>query len=135
VTDPNNENFCAPENVNIDFPPTDQWIRIAVQYYSNHGQTYDVHPNVKIFCNSALSAELGSVGYSPEAPVTFSAFEGAGSLLNRFWMVADVVFKRDECTNTCIVKPLYSDAGARTPLLTNAQAAGGSFGPAYPPLP
>src|SRR5678815_3955563 len=47
VTDPNDDQFCAPENINIDYPPVDQWLRIGVHYYSNHELTYDVHPTIK----------------------------------------------------------------------------------------
>lgn len=28
-TDPNDPDFCAPENINIDFPPTEKWTRIG----------------------------------------------------------------------------------------------------------
>ena len=135
VTDPNDGEFCAPENVNIDFPPNDQWIRIGVHYYSSHGLNYDVHPIIKIFCDGALAGELGSAGYYvPETPVTFAPFDGDG-LSNRFWVVADVAFKHDECTKQCIVKPIYSDKAGKTPFFTNADAAVATFAPAYPPLP
>ena len=29
VTDPTSSNFCAPENINIDYPPKNEWIRIS----------------------------------------------------------------------------------------------------------
>ncbi len=32
ITDPNNSDFCTPENINIDFPPVDEWTRIGVHY-------------------------------------------------------------------------------------------------------
>ncbi|MFO0756129.1 MAG: hypothetical protein U0359_06540 [Byssovorax sp.] len=135
VSDPNDSQFCAPENINVDFPPNDQWIRIGVHYYSSHGLNYDVHPTVKIFCNGALAGELGSAGYyMPETPVTFAPFDGSG-LSNRFWVVADVAFKHDQCTDTCIVKPVYSSPGDKTPFFTNADSAVNTFAPAYPPLP
>jgi hypothetical protein len=70
----------------------------------------------------------------PETPVTFSSFDGDG-LSNRFWMVADVAFKHDECTDLCVVKPIYSDPSQKTPFFTNADAATSSFAPAYPALP
>jgi hypothetical protein len=138
LTDPNDDNFCTPENINVDFPPDKQWTRIGVHYYGNHGETYDVHPNVKIFCNGALSAELGSSGYyEPEAAVTFSSADGedVGST-NRFWVVADVAFVNDKCGKTfCNVKPIYSDPVAKTPFYLLDETATNGFAPPYPPLP
>jgi hypothetical protein len=127
--------FCAPENVNVDFPPNKQWFRIGVHYYSSHGLTYDVHPDVKIFCNGALTGQLGSAGYyKPQTPITFSPFDGDG-ITHRFWMVADVAFKKDQCSNMCIVKPIYSDGIQKTPFFTNDDAAVQTFAPAWPPPP
>src|SRR5262249_37606897 len=51
ITDPNDFSFCTPENVNIDFPPTDAWMRVGVHYYSNHQLTYDLHPRIAVWCN------------------------------------------------------------------------------------
>jgi hypothetical protein len=138
VVDVNNSDFCAPENMNIDFPPKDEWIRIGVHYFSAQFQEYDVHPTVKIFCNGALTAELGPTGYyTPDSPITFPTYDGASiSLDNRFWLVADVAFKESTCGSIgCVVKPLFSDPTTKTPFLTFASAAEASFGPPYPPLP
>src|SRR6185436_18439117 len=63
ISDPNDFDFCAPENVNVDFPPKSVWTRVAAHYYSSHGFSYAVHPTVKIFCDGALAAELGPTGY------------------------------------------------------------------------
>lgn len=140
VSDPDNLDFCAPENINVDFPPKSQWFRVGVHYYDNHSKAYDVHPVVKIFCDGALSAELGSKGYyDPETPITFKSGDGAGLAVgNRFWMVADVAFRSDQgqcATKGCVVKPLYSNEATRTPVLTYDDIAEMSFGPAYPPAP
>src|SRR5262249_8421850 len=79
INDPNNPMFCAPENINIDFPPDKTWTRIGVHYYSSHMLGYDVHPDVKIFCNGALTGQLGSTGYyNGQMSVTFSPFDGDG---------------------------------------------------------
>ncbi|HRI70448.1 MAG TPA: hypothetical protein PK156_39725 [Polyangium sp.] len=140
IMNPDNSRFCAPENINIDFPPRNEWFRIGVHYYSDNGLTYDVHPVVKVFCDGALAAELGSTGYyTPETPITFVS--GEGSKLptgNRFWMVADVAFRTrvGECDTTgCVVKPLYADPKVRTPLLTYDKIAATAFGPPYPAPP
>lgn len=136
VTNVNSLNFCAPENINIDFPPQKEWTRIAVHYYSSHGKDYDVHPAVKVFCNGALTAELGPTGYyDPEFPVTFAPYDGeSGASDNRFWMVADVAFKESKCGGIgCVVKPVYSDPVTKTPMFTFAFAAEQDFGPPMPP--
>jgi len=140
ITDPDDTNFCAPENINVDYPPKSQWFRVGVHYYENHSKTYDVHPIVKIFCDGALTAELGSKGYyDPETPITFTSGDGASLPVgNRFWLVADVAFRAGdgECAaKGCVVKPLYSDEATRTPILTSASSAESNFGPAYPPPP
>ncbi len=56
---PTTPTSARPENINVDYPPDKQWFRVGVHYYCNHGETYAVHPEVKIFCNGALSADLG----------------------------------------------------------------------------
>jgi hypothetical protein len=140
VLDVESELFCAPENVNIDYPPKNQWTRIGVHYYSSHALSYDVHPRIKVFCDGALAAELGPAGYyDPEAPITFMPSDGSGSGAgNLFWLVADVVFLDSECgTKSCVVQPLYSNPAAKTPLFItdNIAESNGGFGPDYPPLP
>jgi hypothetical protein len=139
ITDPNSYSFCTPENINIDYPPTGKWVRVGVHYYSSHGLNYDVHPEIKIFCNGALAADLGPAGYyMPETPVTFEPSDGAGLGGNRFWMVADVAFSDDKCGKTlCTVKPIYSDQAQKTPFFTidDAATTPGNFAPPYPPAP
>ena len=128
-TDPGDPDFCNPENINVDFPPLDTWTRIAVHYYpftSTAGTP--VHPNIKIYCNAALAAELGSGGFgNPEAPLTWHL----SSDEDQIWYAADVKFAKDECSNTCTVKPIYvnGDTTAKQPVY---QGTYGGFGPAYP---
>ncbi|HVY48149.1 MAG TPA: hypothetical protein VHB21_19810, partial [Minicystis sp.] len=142
VTDPNDSEFCVPENINIDFPPKGQWTRIGVYYYSSHGVTYDVHPEIKVYCNGALAADLGSTpdpndpnsrqpaGFA--TPVTFHPAQGSAT----FWEVADVIFPDSQCSNTqCVVQPLYGDSMNTTPYFTPGGMANQSFGPPYPPAP
>ncbi|APR85141.1 Hypothetical protein A7982_10490 [Minicystis rosea] len=137
VTDPNGKSFCTPENINIDYPPKDKWTRIGVHYYHNHGLNYDVHPEIKIFCNGALAAHLGNAGYyDPETPVTFEPSDGATLGGNLFWAVADVAFTDDKCGKSfCKVQPIYSDPVQKTPFFTIDNAAGATFAPAYPAAP
>lgn len=137
ISDVNDSNFCAPENINIDFPPKNQWVRIGVHYFGSHGLSYDVHPRVKVYCNGALAAELGPQGYyDPEAPITFIPSDGEGLAGNRFWMVADVAFVDSKCGNKgCVVQPLYTDPVAKTPVFTLEGAAENGVGPDYPSLP
>lgn len=137
ILDVNDDTFCAPENINIDYPPKNEWTRIGVHYFGSHGLTYDVHPRVKVFCNGALAAELGPTGYySPDAPITFIPSDGDGIAGNRFWMVADVAFVDSKCGNKgCVVQPLYTDPVAKTPVLMLEGAAETTIGPDYPPTP
>jgi hypothetical protein len=134
VSDPNDAAFCTPENVNIDYVPQGPWTRVGVHYYNNHGQTYDVHPRVRIFCDGALAGELGPAGfYVPESPVTFAPDDGANVGGNRFWLVADVQYQVGAYGSYCTVQPLYADAANLTPFLTLDSNAIADFGPAYPP--
>lgn len=133
VTDVESLQFCVPENINVDFPPPDKWIRIGVHYFSAHGYTGQIKPVVKIFCDGVLSAELGKHGfYTPESEVVWTDAED-----DRFWPVADVVFKKDQCSSTCIVQPIYADDQIKQPIFETSQALGTTyaFGPAYPPVP
>lgn len=134
ISDPTHGQFCVPENVNIDFPPLGKWMRIGVHYFSNGGQTSDVHPEVRVFCHGKLAAQLGSKGYySPSKAVSFAPSDGAGSG-NRFWSVADVAFATDACGKPyCTVAPIYADASTRTPFFGTDTTAALSFVPAYPP--
>jgi len=132
VTDSQSSSFCNPENINIDYPPKNQWTRIGVHYYSGFSVDYNLHPTVKIFCDGQLAAELGPNGfYDPAAPVQFLP-AGAG---DRFWLVADVLFPDDECSTGCVVEPLYTDPAAKTPILTEVGIVQQSVGPGYPPVP
>jgi hypothetical protein len=148
IVDPNDVEFCAPENTNIDYPPLNQWVRIGVHYYNNHKQTYDVHPEVKVFCNGALSADLGPQGYyaggdagagddAGAQPVTFHALDGTSlDGGNIFWIVADVAFTTDSCgRTTCVVQPIYTDPVAVTPYLTLDTLAEDNFQPPWPAPP
>jgi hypothetical protein len=138
ITNPDSPMWCGPENVNVDYPTTYQWFRIGVHYYYNHGRTYNVHPEIKIFCNGALSGDLGPHNYyNPETPVTFEPADGVGTGTgNRFWIVADVAFVNDSCGNaTCLVQPIYSDPTNKTPFFTIDTAAIATFAPPGPPPP
>ncbi len=138
IGDVDDTSFCAPENVNVDYPPKNEWTRVGVHYYSSHGLSYDVHPRIKVFCNGALAAELGPAGYyDPESPVTFVPSDGEGGFSgNRFWLVADVMFVDSECgTKSCVVQPIYTDPVGKTPLFLTDNIAESSFGPDYPPPP
>ncbi len=142
ITDPNDANFCSPENINIDFPPKGAWTRVGVYYYGSHGHAYDIHPEVKIYCNGALAADLGSIadtsdptmrdtsGY--DSPVTFHPNQGGVA----FWEVGDVIFPDGACATTqCTVQPLYTDPTTKTPVVVPGGQANGNFGPPYPPIP
>ncbi|MBL8739580.1 MAG: hypothetical protein JNK04_00755, partial [Myxococcales bacterium] len=123
--------FCAPENINMDYPPKNEWIRIGVHQFSHFTAT-TVLPNVKIFCNGALAADLGTLGFN--APFDWTAAE-AGN--DEIWLVADVLFVDDQCNGSqCIVQPLYTDMNLQTPVVVPVDFSGNApNGPAYPPIP
>ncbi|NUP11703.1 MAG: hypothetical protein HOW73_37125 [Polyangiaceae bacterium] len=127
-TDPTSGSYCAPENINIDFPPKNEWIRIGVHHYSNFYSGGNlVKPNVKIFCDGQLASDLGPVGFA--SPIQWST-----SHEDNMWLVADVLFREDECVKECIVQPLYSNDQNAPVDLTTAQHSTQN-GPPYPPLP
>ena len=102
ITNPKNQSFCAPENINVDYPPAGQWIRVGVDYYSDHGNMADFHPQIQIYCNGGLSADLGHdtdterqhdpVGLQRARHVPGGSGSGADSGSSVFWLVADVLF-------------------------------------------
>jgi hypothetical protein len=135
VTDPADSSFCTPENINVDFPPKDQWFRVGVHFYGQTSQAEDILPTVKIFCDGKLAGEVGAVGYhDPEAPFVWTAADE-----DKFWLVGDVLFKDDGCVKECVLQPLYSDAVQKTPFVENTSGSifsqTAAFGPAYPPMP
>jgi hypothetical protein len=132
ITDPQDLNFCAPENTNVDIPPQDKWIRIGVHYYPGTS-TYTgiIHPNVKIYCEGHLAAELGAHGFfNPETPIAWPF-----SQVDQFWSVADVRFHKDQCSNLCEVKPIYAgnDTTTRQPVYASESTVSTVFQPPYPP--
>ncbi|MBL4636756.1 MAG: hypothetical protein JKY56_23095 [Kofleriaceae bacterium] len=131
VTDPQSNDFCVPENSNIDSPPTDEWMRVAVHYYSNNLQTYDVHPRIKIYCDGRLAGDLGPTGFGTQE-VSF-----APSFDDGYWLAADILFPSaaGDCTApACIVRPLHADSVSRDPVFLPTQAKT-TFGPDYAPVP
>lgn len=129
ITDPNSGSFCAPENINVDFPPQNEWHRIGVHYYPGTS-TYNgiVTPTVKIFCDGALAAVLG-----PQDSLTYATLNSASDE-DKMWMVADVLFRDDGCVKECVVEPLHA-AGTSNPILQTKSTYTSQFLPAYPPIP
>ncbi|HKJ16071.1 MAG TPA: hypothetical protein VJ984_01815 [Xanthomonadales bacterium] len=127
VTDPQDSSFCNPEVSNIDYPPNDEWTRIAVHYFDNGGESVDIHPQVTVACRGQSPTVLGPTGY--DQPVTFPAADG-GDL---FWIVADALFHRDPVSGAslCVVRPLYADEMLQTPILITVAEAQISVGPNY----
>lgn len=97
VTDPNDERYCAPENINVDVPILGMPYRVMVNYFKGSRAT---HPTVNIYCGSALR---GSFGTDPFVTLQHSGSNGAES---DNWYVADVVFYEAECGIDCRVYPL-----------------------------
>jgi hypothetical protein len=134
ITDPNTTGGCVPELIDVDYPPTDTWMRIGVHYYSSHGITYDVHPTVKVYCGGHIAAVLGQFD-QPPGPLTFAPTDGAGSPeANTFWVAADVRFPSDPCgRGACEVAPIYTAPMFAEAYLETGQVAAHDLGPPYPP--
>ncbi|MFO0555281.1 MAG: hypothetical protein U0271_43295 [Polyangiaceae bacterium] len=129
VLDVANPSFCAPENINIDYPPASTWTRVAVHYFlANSTFTGPVTPTVKIWCDAELAAELGPAGYS--APVTLTGPQS----YDKVWHVADVAMVDDECGRRCVVRPLHL-SGGEDPIITSRAQAELGFTPDYLPAP
>ena len=128
VSNVDDSEFCAPENINVDYPPFEEWMRIGAYYYLDWGfASAPVHPTVKIYCNGRLAGDFGS-NYAQ--PVTFTNADSS----SKYWLVADVKFIDDACDpSACTVVPLFGDPGSTTPYLSTASTLSGSFGPPYPP--
>ena len=104
-TNPQANDFCAPENINIDNPVLGQPYRVMVNYYSRHAVSIESQVGVSIYCGGNLRA---SFGYDPIMLFT-AADGGSGGLFggsgddNVMWEVADVVFYNTECGLDCNV--------------------------------
>ena len=136
VTDPSEFDFCAPENINVDYPPDGQWMRLGVHYFEFEGSTPGwssfqgtVTPVVKIFCNGALAAVIGEEGFGDGT----QPMQLVNTDKGKMWVVADVLFNNDECVSECIVEPIKGANNA--PLLQTENTFSSSFMPAYPPIP
>lgn len=114
VTDPNDDEFCAPENINVDNPPNGSVYRVMVNYYSSNGHTSPTYPTVNIYCGGELR---GTFGTDPVVSLTGTR----SGRLNDSWLVADVQFFTDSCGRvTCAIEPLGT-----------TKVFDGSFGPPW----
>lgn len=99
-TDPNQNDFCAPENINIDVPVIGMPYRIMVNYFSDKGRGISTSPSVNIYCAGALRGSFG------RDPLVFLRNGDRRGTANDNWYVADVVFFEGECGLDCHVYPL-----------------------------
>ncbi|MCS6799952.1 MAG: hypothetical protein NZ898_15795, partial [Myxococcota bacterium] len=100
VTDPSRNDFCAPENINVDEPIPGRPYRILVNYYNDHGHPGMTNVSVNVYCGGALRA---SFGLDPLVYLRNGTRFGAA---NDNWHVADVVFVPGVCGLDCVVYPL-----------------------------
>ncbi len=95
-TDATADDFCSPENINIDNPALGDIFRVMVHYWADHGYSGSTEPTVNIYCGGALRATYG------EGMLSFRDDEK--------WIVADVEFYVDECgAIDCAVRPIHRD--------------------------
>ncbi len=109
ATNPNSNEFCAPENINVDVPILGMPYRVMVNYFDAGPRTGpftrpmpDSHASVNIYCGGALR---GAFGLDPLVTLRYRGGQGAE---NDNWYVADVVFFEAECGIDCKVYPLGS---------------------------
>lgn len=101
VTDPDQDAFCAPENINVDEPIIGMPYRVMVNYYSDHGHTDPpTMPQVNIYCGGALRGSFGA------DPFVFLRNGDEYGAANDNWYVADVVFFEGDCGLDCFVYPI-----------------------------
>lgn len=137
LTDSSDSSFCAPENINVDYPPGGQWIRVGVHYYEGEFTTQpgwssfqgNVTPVVKIFCNGALAAVIGEDGFGDGTQPMVLTNTDKGKM----WVVADVLFDEDACVSQCVVEAIKGANNA--PVVQTQNTFSSSFMPAYPQIP
>ena len=117
ITDPANASYCAPENINVDNPPSGEPLRIMVNYYSAHSFRSTTQALVNVYCGGSLRAAFGP------APLRNGASYGSS---NDSWYVADVQFATGPCgVYDCRIVPLFTSEG------DYVIETGGGFGPAW----
>jgi hypothetical protein len=99
-TNPDESNFCAPENINIDRPVIGMPYRIMVNYFSDNGHAGRTNASVNVYCGGALR---GAFGLDPLVFLEHGDERGAA---NDNWYVADIVFFEGECGLDCMVYPI-----------------------------
>lgn len=99
-TDPNELDFCAPENINIDRPVIGMPYRIMVNYFKAYEFEGRTNASVNIYCGGALR---GAFGLDPLVFLENGDEQGAA---NDNWYVADVVFFEGECGLDCTIYPI-----------------------------
>lgn len=99
-TNPNESDFCAPENINIDEPVIGMPYRIMANYFSDRGYSGMTNATVNIYCGGALRGSFG------RDPLVFLRNGESFGEANDNWYVADVVFFEGECGLDCIVYPI-----------------------------
>jgi hypothetical protein len=99
-TDPNESDFCAPENINVDEPVIGKPYRIMVNYFNDHGYRGMTNATVNVYCGGALRGSFG------RDPLVFLRNGAQRGVANDNWYVADVVFFEGECGLDCMVYPI-----------------------------
>lgn len=137
IVDPNNADFCAPENINLDEPPDDAWFRVGV-HYNSLCSPKDTHPVLTVYCDGGQVARIGSDKQNNQlipsgfaTPVTFAPSDCE----KKFWVAADIHVKKTECALQCTVHPIHANAANKTPLFFTPDNAAKNFGPPYPTNP
>ncbi len=91
LTDPNDLDFCGPENINLDNPKDNDSFVVGVNHYGSHttlGGTKNARPHVNLYCNGE---RVISLGYNPATSTTWPLLKIPGSdATGDFWTAATV---------------------------------------------
>ncbi len=108
IDDPNGNEYCGPENINIDNPKDKDRFVVGVNHFGNNSGTPNARPHVNLYCNGA---RVLSIGYNPATGQTkFPLMNkpGAGAS-GDFWTAALITAHLDAgMLSSCDVETLPS---------------------------
>jgi hypothetical protein len=81
--------FCGPENINVDNPKDAETFVVGVNHYYNHSGTANARSHVNLYCNGE---RVLSVGYNPITGQTFPVLNSTAGTdsTGDFWMVGTI---------------------------------------------
>jgi hypothetical protein len=111
ISDPNSgstlNDFCGPENINLDNPKDNDSFVVGVNHYANQGGSSNAHPHVNVYCNGQ---RVLSSGFSPlTGQLAFPLLsKGGADTTGDWWNVATITAHVAAGGLTCDVATLPS---------------------------